>query len=119
MAPRDRPPPEQATGVRRQSALPSVLRGNTRKSPISRRQGGVRLERAAKLIRTAGDHAERAYSVAQGAAPLPEVEELANSWQRSTNRYGVDPVDSRAPRILTAGEVKDSREPLGNLISTA
>jgi len=38
-------------------------------------------------------------------------------WQRSTN--SVDPVDSRAPRILTAGELKDSRESLGKLISTA
>ena len=31
----------------------------------------------------------------------------------------VDPLDSRAPRILTTGEVKDSGQPLGNLISTA
>lgn len=28
-------------------------------------------------------------------------------------------VEGRAPRILTAGELKDSREPLGKLISTA
>src|SRR6476619_8396301 len=60
---------------------------------------------------------ERVYSVAQGAAPAPDIEELSSSWQRSTN--SVDPLDSRAPRILTTGEVKDSREPLGNLISTA
>jgi transcriptional regulator of acetoin/glycerol metabolism/AraC-like DNA-binding protein len=40
---------------------------------------------------------------------------------RRTSRScrGVDPIDSRAPRILTAGELKDSREPLGKLISTA
>ena len=71
----------------------------------------VRLARPASLIRAATQHAERVYAVA------PDTEELSSSWQRSTN--SVDPVDSRAPRILTAGELKDLREPLGNLISTA
>jgi transcriptional regulator of acetoin/glycerol metabolism len=79
----------------------------------------VRLARPASLIRAAAQHAERVYAVAQGEAPVPAIEELASSWQRSTKRHGVDPVDSRPPRILTAGELKDSREPLGKLISTA
>src|SRR3984893_7960877 len=79
----------------------------------------VRLERSASLIRTAAQHAERVYSVAEEAAPAPEIEEVSSSWQRSTNRYGVDPLDSRSPRILTLDELKDFREPLGNLISTA
>jgi AraC-like DNA-binding protein/PAS domain-containing protein len=77
----------------------------------------VRLQRSASLIRAAAQHAERVYSVVQGAAPVPAIEGLASSWQRSTNN--VDPLDSKAPRILTPGELKDSREPLGNLISTA
>jgi transcriptional regulator of acetoin/glycerol metabolism len=77
----------------------------------------VRLERPASLIRAAAQHAERVYAVAQWAAPAPDIEELSNSWQRSTN--SVDPVDSRAPRILAAGDLKDSREPLGKLISAA
>ena len=76
----------------------------------------VRSGRPASSIRTAVDHAERVYLVTQGAA-VPGTGELSSSWQRSTN--SVDPLDSRAPRILTTGEVKDSREPLGNLISTA
>jgi transcriptional regulator of acetoin/glycerol metabolism/AraC-like DNA-binding protein len=79
----------------------------------------VWLERPASVIRTAVQHGERIYSVAEEAAPAPEIEELSSSWQRSTNRYGVDPFDSRSPRILTFGELKDFREPLGNLISTA
>jgi len=79
----------------------------------------LRLQRSASSIPAAAQHAERVYSVAQGAAPVPAIEELASSWQRSTNRHGVDPVDSRAPRILTPGELKDFREPLGNLVSTA
>ena len=77
----------------------------------------VPLARPASLIRSAAQHAERVYAVAQGAAPTADMEELSSSWQRSTN--SVDPIDRRAPRILTAGELKDSREPLGNLISTA
>jgi transcriptional regulator of acetoin/glycerol metabolism/AraC-like DNA-binding protein len=79
----------------------------------------MRLARPAKSIRAAAQHAERVYSVAQGAEPAPDVEELSSSWQRSTNSYGVDPIDSKAPRILTSGELKDSREPLDKLISTA
>ena len=67
----------------------------------------VRLARPASLIRATAQHAERVYAVAQGAAPTADIEELSNSWQRSTN--SVDPVDSRAPRILTVGELKDSR----------
>src|SRR5215831_20393779 len=79
----------------------------------------VRLERPASRIRAAAQHAERVYSVAQGETPAPDIEELSTSWQRSTNRHGVDPLDSRSPRILTHGELKDLREPLGNLISSA
>jgi AraC-like DNA-binding protein len=79
----------------------------------------VRLERPASSIRAAVEHAERVYSVAQGAAPVPDTQELSSSWRRSTNNHGVDPLDSSAPRILTQGELKDCREPLGNLISTA
>ena len=77
----------------------------------------VRLARPASFIRAATQHAERVYAVAQGAAPAPDIEELSTSWQRSTN--SVDPLDSRAPRILTTGELKDSRGPLDNLVSTA
>ncbi len=67
----------------------------------------VPLARPASLIRSAAQHAERVYAVAQGAAPTADMEELSSSWQRSTS--SVDPVDSRAPRILTAGELKDFR----------
>jgi AraC-like DNA-binding protein len=75
--------------------------------------------RSASLIRTTAQHVERVYSVAEGTAPAPEIEELSSSWQRSASRYGVDPGDSKAPRILTPGELKDSREPLGKLIFSA
>jgi hypothetical protein len=55
-------------------------------------------------------HAEHVYSVAEGAAPPAGIEELSTSWQRSANKYGVDPVDRKAPRILTPGELKDFRD---------
>ncbi len=65
---------------------------------------------------TAVRHADRAFSIAEGADPAPDLEELSTSWQRSANRHGVDPVDGKAPRILTPRELNDLREPLGKLI---
>jgi transcriptional regulator of acetoin/glycerol metabolism/AraC-like DNA-binding protein len=79
----------------------------------------ARSERSASLIRAAAQHAERVYSVAQGAEPAPDIEELSTSWQRSANRHGVDPVNREAPRILTPSELRDFREPLGKLIFSA
>jgi len=69
-----------------------------------------------RLIRSTSQHAEHAFSVAEGVQPAPHVEELSTSWQRSANRFGVDPADNAAPRILTAREVHELREPLGKLI---
>jgi AraC-like DNA-binding protein len=71
------------------------------------------------LIHTAAQHAECVYSVAEGTAPSPDIEEVSSSWQRSANKYGVDPVDGKAPRILTSHELKNLREPLGKLIFSA
>jgi transcriptional regulator of acetoin/glycerol metabolism/AraC-like DNA-binding protein len=67
----------------------------------------------------AAKHADRVYSVAEGAEPAPDIEELSTSWQRSANRYGVDPTDNKAPRILTSGELKELSEPLGKLVFSA
>jgi transcriptional regulator of acetoin/glycerol metabolism len=76
-------------------------------------------QRSASSLATVAGHTEHVYSVAEGATPLPGIEEVSSSWQRSANKYGVDPVESRAPRILTPGELKDFREPLGKLIFSA
>ena len=80
---------------------------------------GGRWHRSAALTRDAAHHVDRVYSVADGRAPAPEAEEFSNSWQRSAKRHSVDPADSRAPRVLTAGELKHFREPLGNLTFSA
>src|SRR5258708_28521529 len=40
-------------------------------------------------------------------------------WQRSAKKHRLDPLDSKAPRILTSAELKHFREPLDKLISSA
>jgi AraC-like DNA-binding protein len=79
----------------------------------------ARSEHFTSTIRSAAQHAERVYSIGEGAPPGPDLVRLSSSWQRSTNRYGVDPADRRAPRVLAQGELKAFREPLGSLVSTA
>jgi hypothetical protein len=76
-------------------------------------------KRSASSLDTVAGHAQRVYSIAEGAMPPPRIEEVSSSWQRSAKKYGVDPVDSKAPRILTPGELKDFREPLEKPISSA
>src|SRR5260370_1309159 len=76
-------------------------------------------ERPASSLHTVAGHAEHVYSVAEGATPPPYIEGVSSSWQRSANKYAVDPVDTRAPRILTLGELKLHREPLDELIFSA
>jgi transcriptional regulator of acetoin/glycerol metabolism len=76
-------------------------------------------ERSARSLHTVAGHAEHVYSVAEGATPPAGIERVSGSWQRSANKYAVDPVDSRAPRILTPGELKLHREPLEELIFSA
>src|SRR5260370_23178884 len=54
-----------------------------------------------------------------GRAPPGGGEDVPASGKRSANKYGVDPADSRSPRILTLGELKDFRGPLDELIFSA
>jgi AraC-like DNA-binding protein len=76
-------------------------------------------KRSASSLDTVAGHADHVYSVAKGATSPPGIEEVSSSWQRSANKYRVDPVDTHAPRILTSGELKDFREPLDKLIFSA
>jgi AraC-like DNA-binding protein len=78
-----------------------------------------RSERQANSTGSFAQHAELVYSVAEGATPAPEIEPLSTSWRRSATSYGVDPADGNAPRIVTSGELKEFREPLGKLIFSA
>ncbi len=72
-------------------------------------------ERSASSLDTFAGHVEHVCSVAEGAAPPPGIEVVSSSWQRSAKKYGLDPVDSKAPRILTSAELKHFREPLDKL----
>ena len=66
----------------------------------------------ASAITTPVQHAEHTYQVAQGDTPAMGIEEVATSWQRCANEYGVNPLQNDAPRILTSQELQDLREPL-------
>lgn len=76
-------------------------------------------ERSVRSPMSAAGHAERVYSIAEGATPPSGVEDVSSSWQRSASKHGVDPADGTAPRILTAGELKPLREPLVELVHSA
>src|SRR5260370_28203851 len=77
------------------------------------------VERLSGLIEQPSWHADHAYRVAQGDAPAPGIEELAASWQRSADKYGVAPVDGTVPRILAGHDIKNLRETFQRFISTA
>jgi transcriptional regulator of acetoin/glycerol metabolism len=77
-------------------------------------------KRSASSLHTVAGHVEHVYSVAEGATPPAGIERVSSSWQRSANKYALDPVDTtRAPRILTLGELKHHRKPLDELIFSA
>jgi transcriptional regulator of acetoin/glycerol metabolism len=78
-------------------------------------------QRSASSLDTIAGHAEHVYSVAEGAAATPPlgIQAVSSSWQRSAQKHGLDPLDSKAPRILTPSELKQLREPLDRLIFSA
>jgi len=49
-------------------------------------------------------------------ALVPGVEEMATSWRRCLTEHHLDPEIQAAPHIITEKELRDSREPLRNLI---
>src|SRR5262249_42689588 len=95
--------------------------GARREEQVQHGPGGLMgiMDRSASSLGHVSGHAEQVYLVAEGAPCRPEIEEVSNSWQRSATKYGVDPGDNKAPRIITSGELKSSREPLDRLIFSA
>jgi AraC-like DNA-binding protein len=77
------------------------------------------LERAAGLFDAPAQHADHVYLVAQGGVPGRGIEEVSTSWQRCVNQYGVNPIDDKAPNILTSHELKGARQPLEELVVCA
>jgi AraC-like DNA-binding protein len=76
-------------------------------------------QRSASSLNMIAGHVEHVCSVAEGETPRPGIEAVSSSWQRSAKQYGLDPVDSKAPRILAPAELKHFREPLDKLIYEA
>lgn len=68
---------------------------------------------------SAARHADYVHLVAAGRAPVPEIAQVSASWRRSANRFGIDPVATQAPRILTARELGEQREGLAALVACA
>ena len=54
--------------------------------------------------------------VVRKGALVPGVEEMATSWRRCLTAHHLDPEIQGAPHIITEKEIKDSREPLRDLI---
>ena len=50
---------------------------------------------------------------------VPGVEEVVTSWRRCLTAHHLDPEIQAAPHIITEKEIKDSREPLRNVILQA
>jgi transcriptional regulator of acetoin/glycerol metabolism len=51
-------------------------------------------KRSRSSLHTVAGHADHVYSVTEGATSPPGIEEVSSSWQRSANKYRVDPVDT-------------------------
>lgn len=62
---------------------------------------------------------DQIYSVAESEEVTPGADEVSTSWRRSLREHKVDPDSRQAPRILTARELMEAREPVEELISTA
>jgi transcriptional regulator of acetoin/glycerol metabolism/AraC-like DNA-binding protein len=71
------------------------------------------------VIHTPAKHAEQVFAATHADMPPSGAEEVLASWQRSALEHGVDPTHDEAPRILSSCELKDRREPIGALISSA
>ena len=56
-------------------------------------------------------HADRVRGALDGRLPAPaESSRLVSSWQRSFERYRLDPASSIGPRVLTASELREVRD---------
>ena len=110
-------------------AAPCVFASSIRRKPVGRRRKKRVLHGPGRMMGAldqslssrghVGGHADQVNLVAEGAPSPPGIEEVSNSWLRSAKKYGIDPVDSSPPRILTDNELKDFREPVDKLIFSA
>lgn len=68
---------------------------------------------------TASHGAAGAASAVHEQLPDRAFDDVAESWRRSTEDHRVDPASTLAPNVLTAGELRHSREPMERTIRAA
>jgi len=76
-------------------------------------------ERSASSLGTIMGQVERVCSVAEEATPPPGDRSGIKFLAKISKKYGLDPIDSKAPCILTLAELKEFCEPLDKLILSA
>jgi AraC-like DNA-binding protein len=64
-------------------------------------------------------HIASVTSAIEGHTSDPQIDEVAVSWRRSAERHHIDPENTAAPQILTAGELRACREPIESLVLAA
>jgi transcriptional regulator of acetoin/glycerol metabolism/AraC-like DNA-binding protein len=64
-------------------------------------------------------HIASVASAIEGHPGDPDMEEVSLSWRRSAESHHVDPQSMAAPQILSAGELRDFREPIESLVLAA
>jgi transcriptional regulator of acetoin/glycerol metabolism/DNA-binding CsgD family transcriptional regulator len=64
-------------------------------------------------------HPDRVHLAVENNYPIAGAEEVSTSWRRCLSEYGVDPGNGEAPRILTARELREAREPVEELVAGA
>jgi transcriptional regulator of acetoin/glycerol metabolism len=64
-------------------------------------------------------HLETVAAALEGETRSGAAELVSHSWRRSAEFHKVDPESREAPRILTEGELRHSREPVESVVRTA
>jgi transcriptional regulator of acetoin/glycerol metabolism len=73
-----------------------------------------------KPVTTPTQHTEHVHALAEvSTSPSSVADKVLSSWRRCARQYGVNPGSNDAPRILTAEELHDVRQPLEELIFSA
>lgn len=64
-------------------------------------------------------HQDRVYAIAENHDAAEGIEDISTSWRRCLSQHGIAPGGKDAPRILTARELSEVRDPVEELISAA
>lgn len=64
-------------------------------------------------------HAERVIAAVGGEPPTSALEVVSHSWRRSADLHKIDPESRESPQILTADELRRSREPVEGVVRAA